>query len=256
MIGSRFIANFWSGAGSGKTLSLLCASLGWQQKEKRRLREGVTKFGGSAANQSALDISSEAMAEKRGEAHAVAPKVEEGGFVPGAPGFEHEAVKTKPPKIYYATRTHSQISQVVRELKRCGYRPLMAVLAAKQHYCVNSYVRAQPSLEDACEDVLKEGQCNYFKGTQALSTSLSWPVHDIEDLSKFGKQRKGCPYYLSRKYHENAEVVFGPYNYFLDPVIRRSMGIGATIICSGYYIHILSRLLEILCRTRRFHPNL
>jgi len=34
----------------------------------------------------------------------------------------------KVPRIYYATRTHSQIAQVVRELKRTPYRPSMVVL--------------------------------------------------------------------------------------------------------------------------------
>lgn len=32
------------------------------------------------------------------------------------------------PRIFFATRTHSQIAQVVRELKRSGYKPTMAIL--------------------------------------------------------------------------------------------------------------------------------
>ncbi|KAG4384980.1 hypothetical protein GLYMA_12G000076v4 [Glycine max] len=37
--------------------------------------------------------------------------------------------KKEAPTIYYASRTHSQISQVVRELRKTAYRVPMAVLA-------------------------------------------------------------------------------------------------------------------------------
>jgi hypothetical protein len=33
-----------------------------------------------------------------------------------------------PVRIYYGTRTHAQISQVLRELRKTSYRPVMAVL--------------------------------------------------------------------------------------------------------------------------------
>ena len=39
------------------------------------------------------------------------------------------------------------------------------------------------------------------------------------------KARRACPYYLSRKWAADADLVFGPYSYFVDPVIRRSMGV-------------------------------
>ena len=35
------------------------------------------------------------------------------------------------PKVYYSTRTHSQIAQVVSELRRSQYRPRMAILASR-----------------------------------------------------------------------------------------------------------------------------
>jgi hypothetical protein len=35
------------------------------------------------------------------------------------------------PKIIYATRTHSQISQVVRELKRSGYLPRVSIMGSR-----------------------------------------------------------------------------------------------------------------------------
>ncbi len=36
-------------------------------------------------------------------------------------------------------------------------------------------------------------------------------VHDIEDLVAEGKRRKACPYFASRHFAEEAELVFCPY---------------------------------------------
>jgi fanconi anemia group J protein len=202
--------------GSGKTLSLLCSSLAWQEREKRRVAslEGATGFGlADAEGQESL----------KEEPSGSQPG---GGFLRGdLAGDKQEEVKTRAPKIYYATRTHSQIAQVVAELKRSGYKPKMAILGSKQHYCVNAFVRNKPSIEEACEDALKRASCNYFKGTQTWKSSAMHHLYDVEDLCRLGKQRKGCPYFLSRNLASEADIIFGPYNYLLDPVIRRSMGI-------------------------------
>lgn len=42
------------------------------------------------------------------------------------------------PRIYFLTRTHSQVSQAVRELGRTDYRPRMAVLGSRKHTCINT----------------------------------------------------------------------------------------------------------------------
>lgn len=177
--------------------------------------EGVTEFGRPEVGE---DIRPNIMSKEE--------QVGDGGFLMGDvdEGVNAE-VKTRAPRIYYATRTHSQIAQVVAELKRSGYKPKMSILGSKQHYCVNAHVRRQVSLEESCEDALKDGHCQYFKGTQALLSSAMKQLHDIEDLCRIGKSRKGCPYYMSRHMASDADIIFGPYNYFLDPVIRRSMGI-------------------------------
>lgn len=40
-----------------------------------------------------------------------------------------------------------------------------------------------------------------------------------------GKKVRGCPYYAARKLYEGAEVIFCPYNYIIDPVIRKILDI-------------------------------
>lgn len=59
---------------------------------------------------------------------AAAGAQEEQGAGAGAAEEDEEGEPPKLPRIFFATRTHSQIAQVVRELKRTAYKPSMAIL--------------------------------------------------------------------------------------------------------------------------------
>ena len=48
---------------------------------------------------------------------------------------------------------------------------------------------------------------------------------DIEDLVKAGNKNVCCPYYMTKELKQNADIIFMPYNYLLDPKIRRNQGI-------------------------------
>jgi Fanconi anemia group J protein len=54
------------------------------------------------------------------------------------------------------------------------------------------------------------------------------------DVNESGySQHSPCPYYLSRALANHAELIFCPYNYVLDPSIRKSLGIeleGAIVV--------------------------
>ncbi|KAJ3275157.1 Fanconi anemia group J protein [Terramyces sp. JEL0728] len=49
-----------------------------------------------------------------------------------------------------------------------------------------------------------------------------------KELVQEGKKRKQCPYYASRLLAAKAEVVFAPYNYIVDPLIRSTCDIDLT----------------------------
>ena len=42
-------------------------------------------------------------------------------------------------KILYVTRTHSQISQTISELKKTEYRPKIAILSSRQFSCIRDF---------------------------------------------------------------------------------------------------------------------
>ena len=61
------------------------------------------------------------------------------------------------------------------------------------------------------------GKQDYLK---RFHQPASW---DIEDLVQAGRKQVACPYFATRLLLEESLIVFCPYNYLIDPVIRREM---------------------------------
>lgn len=64
--------------------------------------------------------------------------------------------------------------------------------------------------------------CKYLDNKNMLmGRSAPHGVWDIEDLVSLGQERGACPYFAARDLATFADIVFCPYNYLLDPSIRR-----------------------------------
>ncbi|CAM9384847.1 unnamed protein product [Ectocarpus fasciculatus] len=108
---------------------------------------------------------------------------------------KQEARRKRAPRVYFCSRTHSQLNQVVAELRTCrtafqdtsavgigddGKPFSMALLASRKSTCINSAACSDPKgIDDACKRLLKEKACTYYS----------------------------------------------PYNYLVDPGVREIMGI-------------------------------
>ena len=132
------------------------------------------------------------------------------------------------PKIYFGSRTHKQLKQVVNELKETEYKNIkMTLLSSRNHSCVNKERLPPGCLKEGCKELGK--RCKYkpkvekFKDFKSLNTVGLPKVWDLEDLINLGKNVSCCPYYVSRELVEDADIVFCPYNYLIDPNIRQSM---------------------------------
>uniref|UniRef100_A0A2H1W4V9 SFRICE_001346 n=1 Tax=Spodoptera frugiperda TaxID=7108 RepID=A0A2H1W4V9_SPOFR len=139
-------------------------------------------------------------------------------------------------KIYISSRTHSQLSQFIGEIKRTVFKEdtRVVTLASRQHYCINSEVTKLKNvnlINERCLDMQKskskstavgeEGKvlkktktrsctaCPYYNQTNItrLTERMLVDIMDMEDLVKCGKELKACPYYASRMAMEDAEMV-------------------------------------------------
>ena len=129
-------------------------------------------------------------------------------------------------KILYTTRTHSQITQIINELKKTCYRPKTAILSSRDNSCVNSQIKQKligTILNIKCRKVFKN--CPYYMGIDPEKRD-KFNMMDIEDLCKNGKKLQFCPFYQQIEIAKNfSDIVFMPYNYIFDEDINKIMEI-------------------------------
>ncbi|EEY53161.1 uncharacterized protein PITG_06792 [Phytophthora infestans T30-4] len=191
-----------SPTGTGKTLCLLCATLAWRRELQKKLGTNTL-----------------APAKRPG------PSLAYEGY-----GSDGESDAPQLPRIIYSSRTHSQLKQVVQELKNTSYRPNVAVLGSREHLCVNEKVSKLRGTRQnlACRSTCKDRRCMHKLGFDSYakrSKKQAQPIMDIEELVTTMKEKIICPFFLTRNMLPEAEIVFVPYNYLIDPMARRSIGI-------------------------------
>ena len=151
------------------------------------------------------------------------------------------------PKIYYCTRTHSQLRQIVQEFKNSHkvYRENVnfIVLGSRTHLCINGEVlgdakRDSVSVDEVCKERLQNmaiqhlqpglPSCHFMhkKRVEKTSTQIrALQVWDIEDAKAVGRTHHGCPYFGARALAEQADYYLAPYNYLISSSIRKAMRI-------------------------------
>ncbi|KAJ2672672.1 hypothetical protein GGI25_004990 [Coemansia spiralis] len=136
------------------------------------------------------------------------------------------------PRIYFGSRTHKQVSQLIDELRRkTPYRVPMAVLGSRKQMCIHKKVKEAECVDDQCSELRDAKKCVPFAKFYNLFMHPSFArdgeneIWDIEDIVKLGKDLNACPYYASRELTSSAHIVFCPYNYILDPGVRSAVGI-------------------------------
>uniref|UniRef100_A0A3P8NIU7 Regulator of telomere elongation helicase 1 n=1 Tax=Astatotilapia calliptera TaxID=8154 RepID=A0A3P8NIU7_ASTCA len=206
-----------SPTGTGKTLCLLCATLAWRENFKDTMSTCM-------------------MAERLGQ--EMFPNTPMSSWGTAATDSDKPSYYTDVPKIIYATRTHSQLTQVINELKNTSYSPKVCVMGSREQLCINQDVMCQKS-----NHVKVSYKVSYKYQISSLifllllekSTDRDFvsSILDVEDLVQFGNKQRVCPYYLSRSLKQEADVIFMPYNYLLDPKSRKALSIdlnGAVVI--------------------------
>lgn len=256
-----------SPTGTGKTLSLLCSALQWwkeratadtracadvqtkqEDDEEEDEPDWVRAFQAEAPSKDECDA-------PRGLGTSQEDVVEEKIRSAPLPRKEEatKACRARGTKIYFCSRTHSQLSQVVREFhKMKGMEEVAMVAVASRHVlCINESVKKLPTaaaVNEKCMDLQrkagkrnasdspdgrnkpKEGTgCPYLqnKDTQIsdLERKILTQAMEIEEVIESGMRKGACPYYSSRKAVETADVVLLPYQALFHRDAREALGI-------------------------------
>ncbi|VDK81067.1 unnamed protein product [Onchocerca ochengi] len=149
--------------------------------------------------------------------------------------------------IYYGTRTHKQISQVIKEFSRLPYGQegviKHTILASREHMCINPAVRVSDDINSKCKECISSDGigCSYKNSMRvkyerpnavrrllAQTTGMMNYVWDVEDLVEILKSSKPslCPYFsTARVLIDDADIIFCPFSYLIDPIIRVNSGL-------------------------------
>lgn len=155
--------------------------------------------------------------------------------------LQNDDDEDKSVKIFYCSRTHSQLSQFAGELRRVGFpssipndpdsggpdelskleeRVKHLSLGSRKNLCINPKVRAlenSTAINEKCLDLQQSGvaadkKCSFLPSKDDEALVLQFRDHalatvkDIEDIGKVGKEIGICPYYASRSVIKYSEV--------------------------------------------------
>ncbi|EDV45452.1 ATP-dependent DNA helicase DDX11 [Drosophila erecta] len=155
----------------------------------------------------------------------------------------------RPVQIFFCSRTHSQLAQIVAELRKTphGQSVRCVSLGSRQQLCGNPQVRRLKHvglMNERCLDMAtKKSRPNPSKKSRLTAEAnsrcpfkaaplveslrdlaLSEPL-DIEELANEGAACGGCSYYASRSAVEHAQLILLPYQLLLQKSARNQLGI-------------------------------
>lgn len=209
-----------SPTGTGKTLCLLCSSLAWLLSKKAQVQ---------ASKQNPLEmIDDKSLIQPANCLNNMDSQVfDELNAACGASGAAWGV-----PKIIYASRTHSQLTQVMAEMKRTTYSYMKAaVIGSRDQLCIHPDVIKESGNANKmhmCRAKVQARSCSFYGRVEQKKDHPDFhdaSILDIEDLVKGGTKHKCCPYFLSKELVERADIIFMPYNYLLDPKARKANNI-------------------------------
>ena len=166
-------------------------------------------------------------------------------------------------KVIFCSRTHSQLSQFVNELRRVKMPPSIPpeplpshgtengpikeltedvkhlALGSRKNLCINPKVKKlgnATAINERCLELQqpstpKASKCKFMPNREREAFVNDFRDHalakirDIEDLGRLGEQIGICPYYASRAVIKPSEIVSLPYPLLLQKSAREALNL-------------------------------
>ncbi|GAB7348383.1 hypothetical protein MBLNU459_g6817t1 [Dothideomycetes sp. NU459] len=164
-------------------------------------------------------------------------------------------------KIYFCSRTHSQLTQFVGELRRIKLPGAIPVgdalgdpqspgetlfeelkhltLGSRKNLCINAKVsslKSPTAINERCIELQEaktpaDKKCSFVPNKDNEAASIDFRNHalakirDIEELGTLGKKLGVCPYYATRPTVKPSEIVTLPYPLLLQKSAREALGL-------------------------------
>ena len=73
-------------------------------------------------------------------------------------------------RVVYASRTHSQLAQVIQEFRRSPYNHVSSViLASRDQLCINEQLATASDKTQMCKAKVKTRSCEYYNNIERVS---------------------------------------------------------------------------------------
>ena len=226
-----------SPTGTGKTLCLLCAALGWRRAQlKKQQPAAVPSQSGRRrrhpqrlrpAAPSRTSVCADGGADG-GRRRAGRRPARRGGRARRPPAAHHLRLANALAAPAGGTRA-----------RRTAHRPLVCMLGSREQLCCHPEISKRPGPGQAagCQALVAAQGCGYYRKLQEVKRKNGRVAHPeeskpegsrrigvIEDFVKEAKGQDLCPFH-SRELQATSDVLFLPYNYLLDPKARRALNI-------------------------------
>jgi len=148
-------------------------------------------------------------------------------------------------KIIYLCRTHAQNTRVIKELVKISnfikknnlnFTINGISIRGRNEMCLNKTLLSMKlnpmDSMSVCKDLRRNKNCSHFLNLLKKKSELENPVLiapelfikpiDAEELIKFCKDKKICPYFLSKFLLEEMNVIICNYQWIFNPFIRET----------------------------------
>ena len=130
-------------------------------------------------------------------------------------------------KFVYSSRTHGQLSNVIKELKKTKFKPKVSQIASRSYLCLNENVKKLSSSYQSrvCIEFQMKKTCEFIdmEKIKRIGEDIMNRTSDLMEFKNACLQEGICPYFCAQKNIENADLILTPYSYIVDPSIRANL---------------------------------